>query len=233
MIKIQKICRLGIVCFLLSLNIYAQTTLSAYGTPIIEDRTTYLNSVEACPDKQMIPLTKWIPGIQLDLRYASQNNFTGIRLYPTNTHETYLRKPAAIALARVAATLEKEGFQLLIFDAYRPYQVTVRFWKLIGDERYVAHPGKGSGHNRGLSVDLTIINKRNMQPIDMGTGFDHFSDTAHHSFKGLAPEILQNRLKLKQLMMQAGFQPLETEWWHYSWPNTFDAEVLNIPFKKF
>ena len=105
-------------------------------------------------------------------------------------------------------------------------------WKLIGDERYVANPAKGSGHNRGLSVDLTIVDVKTGIEVDMGTDFDHFSDTAHHDFHSLSDEVIRNRKWLKAMMEEQGFKALPTEWWHYSWPNNRDYEVLDLKHKK-
>jgi D-alanyl-D-alanine dipeptidase len=105
-------------------------------------------------------------------------------------------------------------------------------WDLIHDERYVADPSKGSGHNRGLAVDLTIIDLKDGSELNMGTSFDNFTDTAHHTFKNLPADILQNRMLLRETMEKYGFKALETEWWHYSWPNDRNYEVLDIDFKK-
>jgi D-alanyl-D-alanine dipeptidase len=102
----------------------------------------------------------------------------------------------------------------------------------VTDERYVANPTKASGHNRGLAVDLTIIHLKTGVELDMGTGFDHFSDTAHHSFTQLSPTVLQNRKLLKEVMQKYGFNFLETEWWHYYWPNDRNYDVLDLDFKK-
>ena len=128
--------------------------------------------------------------------------------------------------------LNEMGLGLKIFDAYRPYAVTEKFWELVHDERYVANPANGSGHNRGTSLDLTIIYLENGQELNMGTDFDNFTDTAHHSFTNLPESILQNRMLLKSLMEQNGFKALETEWWHYSLPNSKQYELLNLSFKK-
>ena len=115
--------------------------------------------------------------------------------------------------------MAKQGLGLKIWDAYRPYAATQLMWNLVKDERYVANPAKGSGHNRGLAVDVTLINLQTGKELDMGTPYDHFSDTAHQSFVRLATEdILQNRKLLQATMEAAGFTALETEWWHYYWP---------------
>src|SRR6476620_9652476 len=104
-------------------------------------------------------------------------------------------------------------------------------WELVHDERYVANPSKGSGHNRGLSIDLTLVDLKTGKEIEMGTGFDNFTDSASHSFINLPEEILQNRKLLKETMEKYGFKPLQTEWWHYSWPNDRNYEVFDMDFK--
>ena len=153
-------------------------------------------------------------------------------MYPRRTSISLLRQPAVEALKKVTDSLKQLGLGIKIFDAYRPFNVTVRFWKLIKDERYVANPAKGSGHNRGIAVDLTLIELSTQKELDMGTGFDNFSDTAHHSFYDLPAEIIHNRLLLRNSMTAAGFIALETEWWHYSLPNPTLYPILDISFKK-
>lgn len=206
------------------------SVLNKYGLYIIENNVTLQQSVRKNPDKAMIDLLQKIPGLVADLRYAGTNNFMHQQLYPAIT-TTYLRKPAADSLAVIQKILNQSGLGLKIFDAYRPYSVTEKMWEQVQDDRYAADPKKGSGHNRGIAVDLTIINLKNNEALDMGTGFDNFSDTAHHAFTNLPEEVLQNRLLLKNIMEQHGFKALDTEWWHYSLPNAKAFELLNIPFK--
>ena len=153
------------------------------------------------------------------------------RMYPKNTKHTFLRVQPAAALARVQNSLREKGYGLKIFDAYRPYSVTVSFWEMVHDERYVANPDKGSGHNRGLAVDLTIVELATGHELDMGTGFDNFTDTAHHNFTQLPAVVLENRKLLNDLMISNGFKPFATEWWHYAWPNNRNYEVLDLSFK--
>ena len=108
--------------------------------------------------------------------------------------------------------------------------MTESFWELVGDDRYVADPRKGSGHNRGIAVDLTIIHLDTGKELDMGTGFDNFTDSAHHDFISLPEKTLANRALLKSVMEKHGFISFATEWWHYSWPNPDTFEVLDLPF---
>lgn len=180
----------------------------------------------------MIELKSAIPNLVYDLRYSTEDNFVKQPLYPRSTSVTFLRLPAANALTNVQKELAEKGIGLKIFDAYRPYSVTVKFWELIKDERYVANPAKGSGHNRGLAIDLTIVDLKTGKELDMGTGFDNFTDTAHHTFTALPQSVLQNRKILKEVMLKHGFKLFETEWWHYSWPNDRNYEVLDLSFEK-
>ncbi len=205
---------------------------SSYGVRYIVFEKSYKQTLILDSNKKMLELKQLIPGLMYELHYATDNNFVKQPLYPVNTSFTFLRSPAAKALQKIQTELNKKGLGLKIFDAYRPYSVTVKFWELIKDERYVANPTKGSGHNRGLAVDLTIIDLKTGVELDMGTGFDNFTDTAHHSFTQLSPTVLQNRKLLKEVMLKHGFNLLETEWWHYYWPNDRNYEVLDLDFKK-
>lgn len=206
---------------------------SSYSRPPLTSKyEEYKKQVKKNGEKKMVELRKLIPHIVYDLRYASPNNFMRRLMYPAATRHTFLRKPAAEALRKVQEELATQGLGLKIFDAYRPYSVTVKFWELVKDERYVAHPKNGSGHNRGAAADLTIINLGTGKELNMGTGFDNFSDTAHQGFTKLPAEVLQNRLLLKTTMEKHGFKPYNDEWWHYSWPEAAKFEILDIDFRK-
>lgn len=221
-----------IVFLLLSINIMAQDgTLNKYGLRVIKTKAALAKTVLQTPAKQMIDVQSQIPSIALDLRYASTNNFMHEQLYPL-INTTFLRKSVADSLEVAQKQLIEMGFGLKIFDAYRPYSVTVKMWKPVQDDRYAADPKKGSGHNRGIAVDLTVINLTTKQELDMGTNFDNFSDTAHHAFTNLPEDVLQNRLLLKSIMEHHGFKALDTEWWHYSLANAKDFELLDISFKE-
>lgn len=236
-IKITKRLHIAIVllCFFLGTVITTraqETVTSSYGVRYIASEKNYKHTLKKDNHKQMVELKTKMPDLVYDLRYATVNNFVKLPLYPVTTTCTFLRLPAANALQLVQEELKQKGYGLKIFDAYRPYSVTVKFWELIKDERYVANPTKGSGHNRGLAVDLNIIDLKTGVELDMGTGFDNFTDTAHHSFTQLSPTVLQNRKLLKEVMQKYGFNLLETEWWHYYWPNDRNYEVLDLDFKK-
>jgi D-alanyl-D-alanine dipeptidase len=212
--------------------LYAQdTNLNKYGLWVIKDVKTLHSTIKQDSNKQMADIKQLIPNISFDIRYATTNNFMHKKLYPAIT-TTYIRLPAARALQRIQSELNELGLGLKVYDAYRPYSVTEKMWDPIKDDRYVADPKKGSGHNRGVAVDLTVINLKTKEELPMGTGYDNFSDTAHQTFTILPQTILHNRNLLKQTMEKYGFKLLETEWWHYSLPNAKDFELLDISFKK-
>ena len=200
--------------------------------PVTDNWDDYKKQVKNDSTKWMAELKTMIPGIQYDLRYATANNFMYRLMYPAGTTTTFLRIPAVKALQKVQKELNQKGYGLKIFDAYRPYSVTVKFWELVKDERFVANPSKGSGHNRGIAVDLTIVILQSGKALEMGTGFDNFSDTAHHTFTDLPEEILQNRQLLKSTMVKYGFNAYNDEWWHYSFADGAKFEILDIDFKK-
>lgn len=205
--------------------------LEAQPTIIINSIHQYRLSIDTNMQKKLVDIQKLIPSIVLDLRYNSTNNFTKTKLYK-KANTTYMRVKPATALVNIQNVLLQNGLGIKIFDAYRPYAATKLMWELILDERYVANPKSGSNHNRGLAIDLTIINLKTLEELDMGTSFDNFTDTAHHSFANLSQSILENRKLLKSMMEHYGFKSFDTEWWHYTWPNNLNYEVLDISFKK-
>jgi D-alanyl-D-alanine dipeptidase len=216
---------------LAAVHLKAQDT--SYIKPLVtKELKEYRAQLKADPEKKMVEIKSLIPNIIYDLRYATTNNFMHRLMYPAHTHVTFMRVPAVNALVQIQKELNNKGLGLKIFDAYRPYSVTEKFWELVKDERYVANPAKGSGHNRGIAVDLTIINLKTGEELKMGTGFDNFSDTAHQNFTALPEDILQNRVLLKTIMEKYGFKALDTEWWHFFLADGSKFELLDIDFKK-
>ncbi len=201
-----------------------------YGLFVINDTKVLQNEIALDSNKKMEDLRKLIPGIQLDLRYATVHNFMHEKLYPP-TNTTFLRKPAADSLRKVVEYLKSKNLTIKIFDAYRPYAVTEQMWEEVHDSRYAADPSKGSGHNRGAAIDLTLIDLKTKKELNMGTGFDNFTDSAHFDFASLSPDVLKNRNLLRSTLEKFGFIHLTTEWWHYYLPNSSSYELLDISFK--
>ena len=200
-----------------------------YGLFVVKDPKVLQQEIKEDSNKQMVNLIKVIPGLVLDLKYATKNNFMHQKLYPP-VRTTFLRKPAADSLKKVVEELKKQHLAIKIFDAYRPYSITEKMWEKVKDDRYAADPSKGSGHNRGAAVDLTLIDLNTKKELPMGTGFDNFSDTAHIDFTDLPKNVLNNRNILRKIMEKYGFIQLTTEWWHYYLPNSSSYELLDLSF---
>ena len=178
--------------------LHAQDSLyNKYGLWVIKDLKVLKATIKKDSNKLMADIKKFVPGIVLDLRYAGVNNFLHKKLYP-KINTTYARIGVAKALQVVQIELNQLGFGLKIFDAYRPYSITEKIWEQVKDDRYAADPKNGSGHNRGIAVDVTLVNASNGTSVNMGTEFDNFSDTAHHSFKKLPEEIITKQEYLKK-----------------------------------
>jgi D-alanyl-D-alanine dipeptidase len=150
-----------------------------------------------------------------DMRYATTNNFVEAQMY--DCPACYLRPEAAIAVGKANKMLQEKGYKgLKMFDCYRPRPIQQKLWDKVPNASYVTPPWKGSMHNKGLAVDLTIVDSNGIQ-LDMGTKFDFFGKEGHHTYTGHSPEILANRKLLKETMYAVGFRHIRTEWWHYSY----------------
>lgn len=168
--------------------------------------------------------------IQLDIRYATANNFLGEPVY--EQPKAYLQYRAAEALKRVAKVLKKQGYGLLIYDAYRPWYVTKIFWEATPEAQreFVADPAKGSMHNRGCAVDLTLYDLKTKQPVPMPSGYDEQTVRASSNYAGGTEEERKHREILRAAMEAEGFHQLANEWWHFDYKDWADYEVLNLPF---
>lgn len=180
------------------------------------------------PAHDFVEVTTLAPGIRVELRYATTNNFMKRAVYPASAR-CYLRAPVAARLAAVQRGLEASGLGLKVYDCYRPRPVQKLLWDITPDERYVAPPSKGSRHNRGAAVDLTLVDAQGRE-LPMPTEYDAFSVKAHRSYGDLPAEQKQNRARLEDAMKAAGFLPLSTEWWHFDDPDSGRYPLAEIGF---
>jgi D-alanyl-D-alanine dipeptidase len=218
-----------IVLFFIMMGIGAQAQHYKYiDSTKISGTARYKRQVKASPDKQLVEIKQYIPAIVLDIRYATANNFMHRRMY--QQPKAYARLPVVKALQQVEADLQTRGLGLKIYDAYRPYSVTVKFYELASDTNFVANPRKGSKHNRGCAIDLSLIDLKTGKELDMPTGFDSFSKKAAANYAGVTQQQLTNRELLKTVMQSHGFKVLPTEWWHYDFNGWPQYELLDIPF---
>lgn len=196
-----------------------------YGLRVVPDVATYQRLAAADASKRLVNLADL--GMALDVRYATENNFMRKQLYPVA--KSYLRAPAAEALRAVQNELAAQGLALKVFDAYRPYAITEMMWEPIRNPDFVADPAKGSRHNRGAAVDVTLIDLRSGAELPMPTPYDDFTARAHHDFADLPADVLANRTKLRDVMTRHGFEPLPSEWWHYDFRGWERFELMDVP----
>lgn len=220
------------VTFLLAAILLSTLTLSAQNKYGLRATTfaEYKASLKTNSEKELVDLEKVVPGLVLDIRYATTNNFTGEKIY--NLAKAYARKPVAEALKKIQAELKLQGLGIKIFDAYRPYKATVKFYEVYKDTTYVASPYRGSRHNRGCALDLTLINLQTGEELKMPTGYDSFSKAAWPTTPVNDPLIKKNRALLINVMQKYGFRVNSSEWWHYDFIGWKKFEVLDIDFEE-
>ncbi len=199
-----------------------------YGLEVVRDVATYRRLAQLDPDKRLVDLQQAVPDAVLDIRYATANNFLHTPLYPTP--RAFLRAPAARALAAVQGELATRGLGLKIFDGYRPYRITERMWEPIRNPDFVADPAKGSRHNRGAAVDLTLIDRKSGEELPMPTPYDDFTPKARQDYDELPAEAIANRALLRDVMTRHGFEPLPSEWWHFDFHGWQRFELLDLSF---
>ena len=161
----------------------------------------------------LVDATTLAAHLKLDIRYATAANFTHQRLYAHA--RCLLHDDVARRLADVQRELEARGLGLVVFDCYRPLSVQKKMWALVHDERYVSDPAKGSRHNRGAAVDVSLLDRRTGRPLPMPSAYDEFTSRAHRDFADVTDEARANRALLEEVMQRHGFVGLPTEWWHF------------------
>ena len=159
-------------------------------------------------------VAKLDPEIQIDIRYATTNNFMKAKVY--DCARCLLRPEAAKALVEAQKILKAKGYGLKMHDCYRPRPYQQRLWDKVPDPNYVTPPAKGSMHSRGAAVDLTLVDAQGKE-LYMGTPYDFFGVEAHSDYTKLPQKVLDNRRLLTQTMAAVGFKGIRTEWWHFSY----------------
>ena len=173
---------------------------------------------------RLVDATTVVPSLQLDLRYATPDNFLHRAVYPEGSR-CLLLKDSADKLAVATKALEPKGFRLSVFDCFRPRSVQYEMWKILPKPGYVADPRSGSNHNKGGAVDLTMV-QLDGGVVEMPTPFDTFSKAAHHGYQGGTTVSRRNRETLREAMEGAGFKRNPMEWWHYDVPNAGKLPLL-------
>jgi D-alanyl-D-alanine dipeptidase len=180
----------------------------------------------------LVEMSTLEPTIRLDIRYAGADNFLGRPVY--GQARAFLQRPAAEALRRVQKAVEKDGYTLIVFDGYRPWRVTRIFWVETPPAKhdFVADPAKGSKHNRGCAVDLTLGDSASGKEVTMPSSYDEFSERANPGYQGGLAEPRRMRDYLRAAMEREGFTVYEHEWWHFDYKDWKEYPILDIDFSE-
>ncbi|WP_426490775.1 M15 family metallopeptidase [Hymenobacter sp. 102] len=204
--------------------------VNSFGLTVISSADEYRQRVAHQAERELVDLAALIPGLVLDVRYATARNLLGRPAY--QQARAFLRRPVAEALARVQEALGRLGLGLCIYDAYRPYSVTVQFYEHVRNEKFAAPPWRGSRHNRGCSVDVGLVERTTGRHLPLPTDFDELTPAANSRYADLPPHVLFNRSILLAAMKRQGFVNYVDEWWHYDHKCWSDFELLDLPFEE-
>lgn len=179
-------------------------------------------------DEDFVNVKEYIDDIEVDLKYASQDNFTGQVIYDFD--EAFLRYGTVKKLALVQERLKREGYRMKIWDAFRPVSAQFKLWEVCPDDTFVANPNTGySSHSRGNTVDITLVHMDGGY-VEMPTEFDDFSEQAKRTCsEGVSEEAEKNSLLMEKLMEECGFEPYVNEWWHFSDRDEYPVEENFLP----
>ncbi len=181
--------------------------------------------------RDLVEVVRLDSTIHLDIRYATANNFMGRPMY--SAARAFLQRPAAMALVRIHRALKRAGYGVLVFDGYRPWAVTKKFWDETPPQKrkFVASPLKGSKHNRGCAVDLTLYDLHTGREVEMPSPYDEFSDRAASNYEGGTAEQRRTRALLRNTMVMEGFTIEPSEWWHFDYRDWARYSILDVPFE--
>ncbi|TDE44994.1 peptidase M15 [Flavobacterium rhamnosiphilum] len=176
-------------------------------------------------DTAFVNLKEYSQDFIYDMKYATTDNFLKAKVY--DCAECFLRLKTVTALVEANKKFIKKGYKIKIFDCYRPLDIQKKMWKIVSNPQYVADPAKGSIHNRGGAVDITLVDS-NGKELDMGTSFDFFGIEASHNYPNVSKVVKENRIVLKTIMISSGFNSFDSEWWHYNLKSGLNDKVSNV-----
>ena len=208
----MKLVKLALISIIINSSISASSQ-SILSNKIEINDTTFVN------------LTDYNKDFVLDMKYATTDNFLKAKVY--DCQACFLRLKTVKNLIEANKEFNKKGLKIKIFDCYRPLDVQKKMWAIVSDPNYVANPAKGSIHNRGGAVDITLVDK-NGKELDMGTIFDFFGPESSHLFKKLPSKVIKNRKLLKKVMLKHHFESFDSEWWHYNLEGSKKDKLSNF-----
>lgn len=207
-------------------NLIAQTVEESLLKNEISNKFIELNS--KINDSSFANLNDYSNDFVYDMKYATSDNFLKAKVYDCG--ECFLRLKTVKALINANNSFMKLGFKIKLFDCYRPLDVQKKMWAIVPNPIYVANPAKGSIHNKGGAVDISLVDLSGKE-IDMGTKFDFFGEEASHNYLKLNQKIIDNRKFLKSIMFEFKFNSLDSEWWHYNLIDALNDKVSNVKWK--
>ncbi len=179
----------------------------------------------AIRDTTFVNLKDYSSDFVYDMKYATEDNFLKAKVY--DCAECFLRLKTVKALIVANTEFMKQGYKIKLFDCYRPLDIQKKMWKIVPQPQYVADPAKGSIHNRGGAVDITLVDAAGKE-LDMGTPFDHFGIEASHDYPHLSDKVKDNRKLLKGVMTSLNFNSFDSEWWHYNLKSALNDKISNV-----
>ncbi|UQD57285.1 M15 family metallopeptidase [Flavobacterium sp. K5-23] len=175
-------------------------------------------------DTTFVNLKDYSADFVYDMKYATTDNFLNAKVY--DCAECYLRLKTVNALIEANKNFMDKGYKIKLYDCYRPLDIQKKMWNIVPNPEYVANPSKGSIHNRGGAVDITLVDREGKE-LDMGTPFDFFGIEASHGYLNLTEEVKKNRILLKNIMKRYDFNSFDSEWWHYNLQSALKDKVSN------
>lgn len=173
-------------------------------------------------DEDFVKVQDYIPDIIVELRYATEDNFTSQKIY--EFEDAWLRYGTVKKLIAVQNELKQYDLYLKIWDGFRPVAAQFKLWEVYPDATYVANPNNGySSHSRGNTVDITLVDKNGVE-VEMPTGFDDFSKKADRNYNDCSAVAAENATLLENIMKQYGFKPYSGEWWHFTDNQSYEVE---------
>lgn len=200
--------------------------ISCKSTQLDSKKSTILLDIsKETDDNAIVNLKNYSNDFVYDMKYATDDNFLKEKLYPCA--ECFLRVKTVKSLLEANKAFSQKGYKIKLFDCYRPKAIQKKMFKIVPDPNFVANPKKGSIHNRGGAVDISLVDSLGSE-INMGTKFDFFGEEASHNYQNLSEEILANRKFLKEIMLQNNFKSFDSEWWHYNLNGSNADKVENL-----
>ena len=193
-----------------------------------QSQTGVLKNPPVVGDTTFVNIKDYSADFVYDMKYATSDNFLKAKVY--DCAECFLRLKTVKAIIKANEVFMRKGYKIKFFDCYRPLDIQKKMWKIVSNPTYVADPAKGSIHNRGGAVDITLVDS-NGKELDMGTPFDHFGIEASHTYAQLSKKVKANRKLLKKVMIENGFNSFESEWWHYNLQSALTDKVSNVKWK--